>query len=142
MIHLFPRFVLPVLLLLAVAAVPGCDATKNVNDGDVYLLSIEELDTMLADRGQGVRLIDVRGSAAYRKGHLPGAMNIPLPELRRPHPELAGGSDYVVYASGPMDPLSLAAAKKMIKLGYAPVYDFRGGVEMWTADDRELVKAD
>jgi len=130
------------LLLLGAVLFTGCDASQNVSDQDVYLLPIEELTPMLADDGRDLRLIDVRGNQAYRAGHIPGAVNVPLPDLRAQHPLLGKADAYVVYAGGPMDPLSLAAAKKLIRLRYAPVYDFRGGVELWTADGRELVAGD
>jgi len=129
------------LALLAVAVTPaltGCDGSRHVNDTDVYLLPIEEFDALRQKHGETLRLIDVRGTDTFNRGHLPGAVSVPLPALRAAHPDLAGGSAFVVYASGPMDPLSLAAAKKLIGLKYAPVYDLRGGVELWQAAGRSL----
>lgn len=51
-------------------------------------------------RGE-VTLVDVRPAAEYDAGHLPGALSIPLPELRRRLPELPRDAEVVAYCRGP-----------------------------------------
>ena len=84
--------------------------------------------------------LDTREPADFAAGHIPGALNIPLPELDRRDPRLAEATRILVYAQGYDSPLSPAAAKKLISLGYQNVYDFRGGAELWKAEGNELVQ--
>jgi rhodanese-related sulfurtransferase len=79
-------------------------------------------------------LLDARPPARYDTGHLPGAINIPLPKILEGDPQLAEASAIIVYGSGWTDYISPATAKRLMALGYHNVYDFRGGVELWKAE--------
>lgn len=54
----------------------------NVLHGDMPLADWHEL------AGTGAILLDVREPAEFQRSHIPGALNIPLPELRARHSEL------------------------------------------------------
>ncbi|MBW4043191.1 MAG: FAD-dependent oxidoreductase [Acidobacteria bacterium] len=45
---------------------------------------------LAAQREAGAALIDVRSPAEFAAGHIPGALNVPLPELRDRHEQLTG----------------------------------------------------
>ena len=57
-------------------------------------ISAEELHGRL-ERGEDVRIVDIRSADAYRRGHLPGSENVPFRELTGRIEELAG-ADHVV----------------------------------------------
>ena len=48
-----------------------------------------------------VLLLDVRPEPEYRAGHLPGAISLPLPQLRERLPQLPRDRELVAYCRGP-----------------------------------------
>jgi rhodanese-related sulfurtransferase/DNA-binding transcriptional ArsR family regulator len=60
----------------------------------------EELARRLED-GDELVVLDVRPAAEYAAGHLPGAVSIPVRELRRRLAELPGDREIVAYCRGP-----------------------------------------
>jgi rhodanese-related sulfurtransferase len=63
-------------------------------------VSREELTRRLQD-GDDLVVLDVRPAAEYAAGHLPGAVSIPVGELRRRLAELPGDREIVAYCRGP-----------------------------------------
>ncbi len=74
-------------------------------------VSQEELLQRL-DAGD-VLLIDVRPEPEYRAGHLPGAISVPLLELRDRLPQLRGDREVVAYCRGPYCFLSAEAVRDL-----------------------------
>ena len=60
----------------------------------------EELARRLQD-GDDLVVLDVRPAAEYAAGHLPGAVSIPVGELRRRLAELPADREVVAYCRGP-----------------------------------------
>jgi rhodanese-related sulfurtransferase len=60
----------------------------------------QELTRRLQD-GDDLVVLDVRPAAEYAAGHLPGAVSIPVGELRRRLAELPGDREIVAYCRGP-----------------------------------------
>lgn len=52
-------------------------------------------------RAGEVTILDVRPEEEYRAGHLPGAVSVPLAELRKRWKSLPKGRDVVAYCRGP-----------------------------------------
>ena len=63
-------------------------------------VSREELARRLRD-GEDLVVLDVRPAAEYAAGHLPGAVSIPVGELRRRLAELPADREVVAYCRGP-----------------------------------------
>ncbi|WP_158821083.1 rhodanese-like domain-containing protein [Granulicella sp. S156] len=85
-------------------------------------------------------LLDVRGRQAYSKGHVPGAINIPLltiteDSLRGYSPETV----FVVYCAGPHCNGANKAAIRLSRLG-RPVKEMIGGVTGWVDEGFSLVE--
>lgn len=74
-------------------------------------------------------LLDVRQPGEYRRGHLPGAVLIPLPELEGRLDELDRKLPTVVYCA--IGGRSRAAAELMAGRGFIEVYSLRGGMKAW-----------
>jgi rhodanese-related sulfurtransferase/DNA-binding transcriptional ArsR family regulator len=77
---------------LAAAYLGGRDALEPVTR--------EELARRLED-GDELLVLDVRPAEEHAAGHLPGAVSIPLPELRRRLRELPRDREVVAYCRGP-----------------------------------------
>ncbi|MGW0821615.1 rhodanese-like domain-containing protein [Streptomyces sp. NPDC002845] len=83
-------------------------------------------------------VIDVRTPAEYASGHLPGALNVPLDDLRRALPAIkeaaAHGELLVVCASGAR---SENACKLLAEQGITAT-TLVGGTGAWAADGHDL----
>mgnify|MGYP002713977317 CR=1 FL=1 len=79
-------------------------------------------------------LLDVRGPAAYARGHVPGALNLPHREITEER--LAAwprDALFVVYCAGPHCNGADRAALRLARLGRR-VKTMPGGMEGWAAE--------
>lgn len=85
----------------------------------------------------GAQLVEVLPEADYRKEHLPGALNIPMPSLTREAAEqLDRGRPVVVYCYDLQCDLSSRAAALLEAYGHPEVYDYAASKVAWFAMDR------
>jgi rhodanese-related sulfurtransferase len=82
--------------------------------------------------GEPVLLIDVRGPEEFGSppGHLPGAINIPLPELPGRLADVTAQSRPIVVVCK-TDRRSAKAAETLLAAGVANVAVLRGGTDDW-----------
>jgi rhodanese-related sulfurtransferase len=85
---------------------------------------LERVDTGM------VTVLDVRPPEEYRAGHLPGALSIPLSELRRRLAELPRDREIVAYCRGPYCLLSVEAVEILQAEGFRAVR-MEEGVQEW-----------
>ena len=52
-------------------------------------------------RSKQVVILDTRPASEYVAGHIPGAISVPVDELKRRLEHLAKGKEYVAYCRGP-----------------------------------------
>ncbi len=98
--------------------------------GPVPELSPEELREFRRRHGEDqYLLLDVRQPGEYRRGHLPGALLIPLPELEGRLDELDRQKTTVAYCA--IGGRSRAAAELMAGRGFGEVYSLKGGIKAW-----------
>ena len=88
-------------------------------------LQWHELDERMA---AGALLVDVRSPSEFAAGGIPGAVNIPLDELRERHPEIAGYDDVIVHCQVGLRGHN--AACLLTNLGYS-VANLDGGYLTW-----------
>jgi rhodanese-related sulfurtransferase len=135
------KLIAPALLLAVCLTATGCQDQIKTSDEDLKQLTYAQAVDLLQNTKKAAVLLDPRPPAKFEKAHLPGAINIPMPDLIAGHPDLARAKSIIVYGAGWSDYLSSAAAKKMIALGYKNIYDFRGGIEQWKAEGGRVLEA-
>lgn len=79
-----------------------------------------------------VTVLDLRPEDEFAIGHLPGALNIPLPELERRLGELPPDREVVAYCRGPYCVLSFEAVAALRARGYL-VRRLEDGYPEWKA---------
>jgi len=90
----------------------------------LYLESRDELDAVgLKDlrrlvRAGAVTVIDVRPRDEFEAGHIPGALSLPVPELRKRLGEIPRAREVIAYCRGPYCVYSLEAVTLLRKHGY------------------------
>ncbi|MCL5671596.1 MAG: ArsR family transcriptional regulator [Acidobacteria bacterium] len=65
-----------------------------------------------------VTVLDVRPFEEYQAGHIPGAMSVPLAELKRRLTELPRDREIVAYCRGPYCVLAIEAVEMLRKNGF------------------------
>ncbi|HNQ87170.1 MAG TPA: rhodanese-like domain-containing protein [Verrucomicrobiota bacterium] len=124
------------LMALAVAAV----AAATVWASEFPEISVEDLDKAVAARK--VTVIDVNGTASWKRGHIPGAIDYAsnkgklaslLPKDKN--------ALVVAYCGSPKCGAYAAAAKAARELGYTNVKHLKAGISGWKEAGRTIEPA-
>lgn len=83
---------------------------------DLEPLTLSELRTLV--REGGVTIVDVRPRDEYQSGHIPGAISVPLGELKRRMRELPRRREIVAYCRGPYCVFALEAVTLLRDHGF------------------------
>ncbi len=131
--------VVPAALVLGLLlALAGCNSEPKVSDRNLAYIEDTALMEALSKREKRpVVIVDARPAHRYELAHLPGAINIPLPEAKRDDERLKDAKLIIVYALDWEDPVAQAMSKKLLALGYKDVQTYRGGLREWVAKGRE-----
>jgi len=97
----------------AMEAVQSNELVRRVRDGEVTVL-------------------DVRPSEEYRAGHIPGALSVPLSELKKRLAELPKNREVVAYCRGPYCVMAVEAVELLRKRGFK-AHRMEQGVVDWRA---------
>jgi rhodanese-related sulfurtransferase len=103
-----------------------------------YLEARDALEAVPTDelvrrvRAGDVTLIDVRPREEYRAGHLPGAISLPLADLKKRLRELPPERDVVAYCRGPYCVMALDAVDLLRRKGFS-AHRLELGVAEWRA---------
>lgn len=108
------------LALCAVAEKHSAEVERLVK---IFLVDKDALDPVPADevlaraRKGMVTILDVRPAEEFFAGHLPGAINIPVPEINKRLRELPRGREIIAYCRGPYCFMALEAVELLRKKG-------------------------
>lgn len=109
------------------------------------LEAVDDDELLRRVRAGDVTVIDVRPREEYLAGHIPGAVSLPLGELKRRLRDLPRGQDIVAYCRGPYCVMALDAVDLLRQKGYRArrmehgVVEWRArGWRVETAVDRQL----
>jgi len=101
---------------------------QNILDGLVRFVTWEDIDTSDSSKQM---LLDVRTPAEFSTGSMPGAVNIPLANLRRRLEELPRDKQIVVFCRVGL--IAYNAARVLQAHGFTNHYNLSGGYETWHA---------
>ncbi len=68
----------------------------NLKKGDVVTLSVEKLKEKIKNK-ENITILDVRTGEEYERGHIDGAVNIYLDDLRKNLDKLDAGNEIIIY---------------------------------------------
>ncbi|SCL20943.1 Rhodanese-related sulfurtransferase [Micromonospora rhizosphaerae] len=95
---------------------------------------VSDVHADLAAGTPALVVVDSRGIAAWRQGHLPGAVHLPTAEIAaRAREVVPVGSTVVTYCWGPGCNGATRAALQFARLGH-PVKEMIGGFEYWARE--------
>ncbi len=89
-------------------------------------------------RGE-VTVLDVRPAEEYRAGHIPGAVSVPLKDLKVYLPRLPRGQEIVAYCRGPYCVLAKEAVQVLRAKGFE-ARRMEYGIPDWRAEGLPLAK--
>jgi rhodanese-related sulfurtransferase len=105
-------------------------------------ISLQDLQSSLAS-SQPPIVAEILGPQYFARGHLPGAVNLPLEGFAELATRLLPDktAEIVVYCSGQTCQNSDIAQRKLRSMGYHKVRVFKGGKAEWSATGQPLVAA-
>jgi len=103
------------------------------------LSAVDRETLMRRVKAREVVVIDVRPGEEYRTGHIPGALGIPLEELKRRLVELPRDKDIVAYCRGPYCVFALDAVRLVRSRGLT-AFRLDASVADWRAHGLRLAK--
>ena len=87
----------------------------NARDG---LEAVSRRDLLRRAEEGSVTVLDVRPPEEYEAGHIPGAVNLPLKDLRKRLDELPKGQEIIAYCRGPYCVLAFEAVAELRRKGF------------------------
>ena len=116
-------------------------AAKLYIDGRDELEPVTLKELRQRVRHGDVTVIDVRPAEEYRAGHIPGALSIPVSQLKRRLPEIPKDREVVAYCRGPYCVYSVEAVAILRRQGYRARRAAEGLPE-WRARGQPVVAGD
>ena len=95
--------------------------------------------TGMIDQKKDIVIVDVRFPTDYRKGHIPGAVNVPKGKWREAQ-GLSKDKLNILYCYNQTCHMAAEAAVELIALGY-PVAEMEGGFATWEANGYPVAAA-
>ena len=77
------------------------------------------------------RILDVREPEEFERGHLPGAINVPLHQMGRKVPYLMPNRKMPLLVCCGSGARSLPAVQVLSVMGYTNLYNLEKGIETW-----------
>ena len=112
---------------------------EYLGDDDIEELTKDDLWRRLQRKDRLV-VLDVRPQEEYEAGHIPGAVSIPLGELKKRVKELPKSKQIVAYCRGPLCALAPEATRYLKSKGYK-VKRLAEGAPDWEAGGLPLSRA-
>ncbi|MDO8671721.1 MAG: FAD-dependent oxidoreductase [Dehalococcoidia bacterium] len=107
----------------------------NISRHEVRTLTSEQLAKLLVD-STDVQLLDVRTPREFNRGHIEGAVLVPVDELRSRYTELDQARLTAIYCKA--GARSYLAYKILQANGFEDVYNLSGGYDAWRFSQGDL----
>ena len=116
------------------AALRGTPREAAIRDAGLPLVRVPEMRRIV--EGGTHLILDARSMEEYDRGHLPGAMPLPLADFEHAFPGIAPmlspDDPLVVYCSGPRCDDALLLGQRLKEAGFANVSVFLDGWQGWS----------
>ncbi|HEY5617723.1 MAG TPA: metalloregulator ArsR/SmtB family transcription factor [Vicinamibacterales bacterium] len=106
--------------------------TRQYLDARGALESVSRDELLHRVRSGDVTILDVRPREEYRAGHIPGALSVPLSEVKKRLAELPKDREIVAYCRGPYCVMAIEAVALLRKRGFQ-AHRMEEGVADWRA---------
>ncbi len=116
-------------LALALAA-----CGNKITDQSVLRIQTTDMAARVEASSRGrVMIIDSRNATQFAAGHIPGAVNVRLPDLRKERweTELRKRNTLIVYGQNPGSASAIAMAKRLMEMGMKDVRLYERGFDEW-----------
>jgi rhodanese-related sulfurtransferase len=90
---------------------------------------IKQITPRELDQKKGMMLVDVRTEEEYKKGHIPGAVHVPLAEVGDRIKKIKKDKELVLYCQS--GNRSIWAIKRLMGMGYKNLANLKGGYSAW-----------
>lgn len=127
----------PILVGLAVVLAIAVLVYELLNRGKGSGLSPQETILLM---NQGARVFDLRASDAYAAGHISGSKWLDVNELDKSPDSLKKYRERLVVLVCETGTVASAVARKLQAAGFTKVFNLRGGLAAWRAENLPLVK--
>lgn len=101
---------------------------KNIKNNKKFKREVKEVNLDEINLNEYI-LIDVRSRREFRENHLNGAINIPLPDIKKNIEKNIKNKTRKVLVYCQSGIRSARAVEIMEDLGYTEVYNLKGGIE-------------
>jgi len=125
-----------ILSLLPLRSTRSFSAGRNkvISEGldNKSYLTVDQVARMIVNEDPNMQIIDVRSSGEFMKFSIPGAINIPWPELTEKDPSSflgVGNIKNIFYSNGDIN--SNYAVVFAAGMGYSNCYAMKGGMNEW-----------
>jgi rhodanese-related sulfurtransferase len=92
-------------------------------------LGIKQITPKELDQKKGIVILDVRSNKEYERGHIPGAVHVPLSDIGDKIKKLKKDKDIVVYCQN--GNRSIWAIKRLMGMGFSSLTNLKGGFDAW-----------
>jgi len=106
--------------------------TRDYFESRGAMEAVEGDELLRRVRGGEVTVLDVRPAEEYRAGHIPGALSVPVSELKARLRELPRDREIVAYCRGPYCVMALEAVQLLRAKGFE-AHRMEQGVVDWRA---------
>ncbi|HEB82661.1 MAG TPA: rhodanese-like domain-containing protein [Gammaproteobacteria bacterium] len=126
-----------IALLVVLVLLVKAELDNMANRG---LLLSPSMATRLMNNHDDALVIDLRAEAEYKKGHIKGAINIPLKTLAKKLPDLSADRHRPVLVYCNSGNTATSAIRMLKKAGFEKVNNLEGGILAWKEANMPLTK--
>lgn len=126
------------LIQILIIITPMFLMSYNAQAQQIKVIDVKNFKQVIENKK--VQLVDVRTPKEYRLGHLNKAININVFSLFFNVEALRLNKTQPVYIYCRSGVRSANAAKRLKNLGFTKIYDLKGGINAWKAENLSITK--
>lgn len=112
-------------------------ACNEYSDKDIVIAPLADVRSLTQDAAKDPKallLIDARAPKYYAAAHIPGAINLEVPNFDKKagtKARLESYSEMIIYGDNPGSNPAKALTKRLLEVGYKDVRFYAGGLDEW-----------